>query len=909
MKELTYSAMAAARLRANRRQYRSLALGIFLSIFLVCSLVLGVYGIYLAFLEQRYDRVGFVDMVLLDSPRLDARGLEELGLFQQIGTVRVSGVVTDRNVYVGCYDDTAASLMNLAPQEGRLPQAPGEIAVEPSALEILEVRWALGDRVELDITPIAGSREKRSYTLVGFLPERTEAFLVSDLDASQLPAIVTSAGEPAFPVGRLDSHYVMTLKENVPLTQALDTFLAMPNYPELYSWFYGLSISGRQLQFSEPGNVIDADRDMYRLMLTALVLAAALVLSCGVGISGAMEGLLSQRQEEIGVIRALGATRRQIRRMFGRENLILALVLAPLSLGASCLAVRGLSWLLPQQLVFGFRLWLLAPIGIFSVLVILLCGWLPLARFSRMMPMSVIRDTAMLRRSKGVRCRKEFSPARLICARQLRFRPTRQIGAALLVGLMLLCAGLFPPLLREYYAESTRGDYPGFFLSSSRGMLSQNHVNQYLYPSISRQSIAQLKSLDHVKAVRVDRNLTVTAILPETPRYAMLNIGSADNYGMLEDAAFQEAMSFYGGGSSFYIQNREESREKYLQFLKDYQLQGQAFELVLITLDLDQDTLDMLEGYREAGTIRPEAINAGREVIVVAPEIWAVFDDSGGYQTWSTKEDPAARDARRVAWNDAFSPGQQLPLLHLYQWEEDGEIFREDAQVTLGAVVSDLDASRAQAYSTVYLITTEQGLENMGLALEGGSGLAVYLEGELSPGQEQTLERQITAIARRTPGYSVYNQLLSFRENAQRQQQTAALVAALTLVFFTVSVGMTVSSVTRQLSSEGRTIGMLRAVGAEEKTILACYSGTVTATVAGGLTISLGLLGLFLLIYALNLASYHSRLSAHELQIFAIMALSICAMAAICLLVCRFFLGLRIRGTLSKSVIDNIREL
>ena len=67
MKKLTYSTMAAARLRANKRQYMSLVLGIFLSIFLISTLVLSAWGIYQAELQKRYDRVGYLDMVILDN--------------------------------------------------------------------------------------------------------------------------------------------------------------------------------------------------------------------------------------------------------------------------------------------------------------------------------------------------------------------------------------------------------------------------------------------------------------------------------------------------------------------------------------------------------------------------------------------------------------------------------------------------------------------------------------------------------------------------------------------------------------------------------------------------------------------------------------------------------------------------
>ena len=79
MKKLTYSSMAAARLRANKRQYISLVLGIFLSIFLISTLVLSVYGIYQAELQKRYDKVGFLDFVILDNDSITDEDLQTFG--------------------------------------------------------------------------------------------------------------------------------------------------------------------------------------------------------------------------------------------------------------------------------------------------------------------------------------------------------------------------------------------------------------------------------------------------------------------------------------------------------------------------------------------------------------------------------------------------------------------------------------------------------------------------------------------------------------------------------------------------------------------------------------------------------------------------------------------------------------
>ena len=411
MKKLTFSSMAAARLKANKSQYMSLVLGIFLSIFLISTLVLSVYGIYQAELQKRYDKVGFLDFVMMDNALVTEEDIREFGEFDRFGHAYISGIVTDRNVYVGYYDEVGLSLMNLKPVEGRLPESAGEIAIEKSALDVLEGDWQIGETVDLDITPVDGTEEKRSYLLVGFLPERSAYLSISDnFGLNQFPAILTSSQEPAFTVGRLGTHWLMGLAKTATLDQAILSFWdKFQGWGGVIGYFYGLSITGEQRAYSSLGGILDADRDMYVLIMMACVLAGSLILSCGIGISGAMEGVLMKRREEIGVLRALGATQRQIRRMFGRENLLIALVVSPLSILISIGAVWLLSVALPDSLKFAVNIWLILPIVLFSVAVILMSGYLPLVRASKLMPMSVIRDTAMLRRSKGVKS-KRISP-------------------------------------------------------------------------------------------------------------------------------------------------------------------------------------------------------------------------------------------------------------------------------------------------------------------------------------------------------------------------------------------------------------------------------------------------------------------------------------------------------------------
>jgi len=913
MKKLTYSSMAAARLKANKRQYLSLVLGIFLSIFMISTLVLSIWGIYQAQLQKRYDKVGYLDMVMLDNDRVTEADIRSFDEFDRFGHAYISGIVTDRNVYVGYYDAVGMELMNLTPTQGRLPEAAGEIAVEASAMDVLEVSWELGQTVEVEITPVDGTSEVRGFTVVGILPERSVYLgIVDHSGLNQFPAIVTASEEPAFSVGRIGTHYLMGLGKYATVDQAILAF-----WDKFQGWegvigdFYGLSITGEQRAYASFGGFVEANREMLTLITMVSVLAGSLILSCGVGIAGAMEGVLSKRQEEIGVLRALGATQKQIRRMFGRENLILAGIVSPLALLISMGAVWLLSVPLAGSLKFSVNLWLVVPIAVFSIIVILLSGYLPLVRASKQMPMSVIRDTGMLRRSKGIKSKKVFSATKLISARQVRLNPRRQIGASLLVALMLLCSGLLIGSLVSF-SNYTNGEDAAFQIDGHSRWYYQGPIGQPVYSSLDKQSISQIRGLSHVKSITIHRSMTVSVLLDHVPSYAIVGMGDSQ-IEMLNDEQFEKAMEYRTGNEDFWRQNREEDRERYLKFLKEYKIPGEAFSTTIVTLELNSQTLDDLKPYIEAGKINVDAIHAGEEVLVIAPEIWVKSNENGtGLHGWyseeAVKNDPNGEGAVLAAWNDSFVAGEQMQLLQLYRRETDGPVTRLDVSPVIGAVLRQDAGLISGAMSDAFIITSEQGLENMGFPLEGLWRIEVYLDGEISLEEEELLERQLDAIARRNEGYSVYNDLENYRQRETARKQEILLYAAIAIVFFSVSVGMIVSAVTRQLDSEGRTVGMLRAVGADERAILRCYSGRITVSVLGGMGICFVPILLYLLACFVD-AINRGYFLTDELTLIAIITATITALGVFCLVVCKFLLRFRIREIVNKSIIDNIREL
>ena len=911
MKMLTYSGMAAARLRANKRGYLSLTIGVFLSIFLISAFVLGIYGLVNAQRHNRREMVGYVDVVVLDNEILNDDKIMELGSFDRLGHAYITGSVEDTSLYLGRYDDAGAELLDLSPTDGRLPENPGEIALEPSALEVLELEKTIGDRVELFITPVDGVAETRVFTIVGFLPEKSQHLDVVDRGGvNQFPAIVTSEGEPSFATGRVGVHRVMTLKDGVPLGTALGRFWEQYLRPELVTALYGVTVTGKHTQTYDASEMFWADQELMDMILMASALAGALILSCAIGISGAMEGVLSKRREEIGVLRALGATRRQIRRMFGRENLLLALLVSPVAILAGCIAVWVLSMMMPNWVRFGLKLWLILPIILFSVITILLSGYVPLVRASKLMPMSVIRDTRMLRRSKKVKSQKTFSAPRLMAARQVRLNPTRQLGTSFLIGLMLLCCSLLCSLIASfrYY---TMEDFATFRISDDGASMGQ-YVEIYQHQPMSPQSIRQIEALEHVQYIELEREMPIYVELPQAPSYAQLNDMNTQ-FGMLDDKTFAISVNALGENKNWYEQNRNRERAEYLDFKETYGFAGEAFKTAIITIDPTRANLDALAKFLGEGSIDAAALDSGSVVLVYAPDVWVKQHDYGSYSFHTSKEslesDLYEGYVAISVENDCFHAGQPLELTQLYRTEEDGAVTRNDKTVQVSGIIKELPESLGWVWSTTAIITTERGLEAMGLRMEELHTVNVYTD-ELTLRQEESMERQLNAILRRSGGYHLENQAEEQRKSMEENQRMLVMFVCIIVVFFSVAVGMIVSSVTRQLNAEGRTIGMLRAVGADEKAILGCYSGQLNAAILGGLGVTGAVYVLFLIFSAIDAIGnpwFRIRLS-DILQWAAVLGLTI-AVAAACWALSRFFLGQRIREILKKSIIDNIREL
>ena len=952
MKRLTMNQVAKASLKANRKAYLSLAIGILLAVYLCSASVLGAYGSIKANEQKIIEQVGYIDAFLLNCAAVSDETVRDSGFFSRIGKVFVTAQIEKTGLYAGYYDEEAQALMPRKVLEGRLPQAPGEIALEETALAQLRLDIGVGDQVTWTMQPLEGLPEERTYTLVGVLNDQSpymESYgsMFSSYGTTEWPNALVYSGDMPFQTGNAALHRVVTY---APLV----TYARFTHSPAYEDWGYTLVAVSRATGRAIWTDPTAEDLGGYAAQAEIwILLGFALLLSCGVAISSATESVLTQKTEEIGMLRAVGATRRQIRRLFGRDAWLLCLIALPVGMVLGIVTVWLISLFAEGTILFRLNGWLLLPVAGLSALCVFLSSRLPLKRAARQTPMGVLRDVGMLRKAKKFKSKKQFRATRLIASRQTRLHPLRQAGGALMVALTLLCTAILSEALLyksgytpayDFYIQPINGQYRSYHFASDLHFANTEARGNVL----TDQDIQQIRAIPNVASVSVTTSADILLELREetVPQYFRdyyteerdINSVGPDGavtashayvfYNVISPFIYTESLAYLLEDTSDRVTDLD---QEYLEWnAKTFQEMqaaqrgyGAQGKLILLTIEvMDVSDADFQKGLKE-GRIDQAALDAGREVLVFAPELGFWETEQRGEIVGNIagtdfgKYHPNEKLKGRAV-NDYFTAGKSLQLIQaLTETENKGESWDrssapftqaemealeqsyrnlrpENAAVTVGAVLESASTVR----NGLCLITTEKGLRALGFAPTEPTFINVSLTGEVDRETEEAIQRRLETIASRA-GMEVKNRMESERENARRQRQIELVFLGIIVLFFAMSVSMQVSGTGRRIRADQRMIGTLRAVGADEGALMGCYRLPMLAATAAGLLLALAiyaLMGIFFNNYFLT------RHAAVTMPLIAVLA-------ALCALCCMAGVKGRLRQVLSKSVVENIREL
>lgn len=879
MKALTMNRLAGAGIRANRKSYLSLGGGIFAAIFLVCAVVLGCFSAYVGFLDKSDREAGRQDAIAFHYT-----GSAD-GLVKDAGYCTIVGTWED--YAIGAFDEQGEYLAYRQLFSGAMPRQAGELAAELDVLERLAPNAEPGDTIHLTVTPIDGEPEERDYVLSGILLPQKELSqydmrTILDEDA-YAPRIFLSQEEPAFATGRTVRNLYLTYKAGYDLEStaaALNTKSILGF--DSFGWYY------------YPGDPIPADHTLEEFIsespafMVIVILGVSLLLFALFGIGASLESQLERKQQEIAMLRAVGATRRQIRSIFGRESILLACILSPAALGMALVFDLVLCRLAPTHFVFYAPIPALVIMGILSLTSVLLASFLPLWRSSRMAPMGIIRDTAALRKARRFKSRKAFRPALLVALRKLRLRPMGFVSGSVLTALLCVAALAASFLSHDALRLMNVGDFGAEF---------------YIY-RFGTTIFGDLRTA--ITSVRLsDGDLDQIRSLPNVARIATQWRSSA----LLQSEGSTEYLETCFDYGAFMHPVRTDGAE-YSAAKPILHQEGSLIGMDILVTDHPEDlTVCLAEG-----EISRAALDSGEAVLLCAPDYYLIKNDYGGYAFAVTE--PTHEKVDVHIHNDSMEVGQTLTLTQMAadpdlmenNWDEQSaagltELYRKAAfhqcSVPIGGILRGIDwfeTVKTFGYTDPVIVTTPQGMASLGLEYSEVDTMSIYLDGTVDEDTESYLENRIARIANRGDNLEVQNNLQLIREDRATSRNILLICGSVLAIFLWVSVSIIAGGCARQMQAEKKTIGTLRVLGMNGRTLTMSYMGQAVVSVAMGLLAGLAASAIMMRIFMYTEPAAYLVLLGEP------------AISALALALCWLKIGRTAKRLLAESVIDNIRE-
>ncbi|HDR7903717.1 TPA: FtsX-like permease family protein [Bacillus cereus] len=309
-----YKQLSRRYLKGNKKRTILTLIGIVLSVSLISTIGLFMNGTQISQIENTKKRQGYsfhavvlnYDESILKKIKYNPQ-IESFGLMSQGETVQVGEAAVQMNFA----DDNALEFLKYSIIKGRLPSNDQEVAVDPWVLPYIKENIQIGDSFELN---------EKKYKLVGFLSDSTYT------QENKVGRLLTykskfSAGEGKILVG---------ISSKANFNEGLEGLKTI-------SGENNINISNELIQLEKPGY-------NNSIMATLIITISIVVIATIVVIYNAFQISVVERTRQFGLLRSIGATRKQIRQIVLREATFLAVIAIPIGIICSLIALTSLQF-------------------------------------------------------------------------------------------------------------------------------------------------------------------------------------------------------------------------------------------------------------------------------------------------------------------------------------------------------------------------------------------------------------------------------------------------------------------------------------------------------------------------------------------------------------------------------------
>lgn len=957
-KRLTVNRLAVGNLKTRKKQYSLMIIGILLAMIFSSVTLFFLSCMQTSKQEQaRRDIGNYYGYFYNPKDYIDVEKGQRNGYIESFGYAYVQGYAyTDaekqnKGTAIARLDEEAKKLYYVTVLDGRYPENKGEIAIEQDAAVRLGIEPQIGSAITLYVRTANGEdfsleATEKTYTLVGILSDKRYNFERSSGQSTfpVIPAAFVSDNEE-IAAGGLEIpalYYNPTeesLKNNIPKTHYYNNGEIADVYHTNAFWEYFMQEVFDNLDmhpdagYSNHLTQINTDYG-YTISLVdnttlLVVLAIVMMIASCMGIVNAFTTNLQERRRQIGLLRAVGTTKRQIINIFGREAFIITLICAPISVAISYFAVWLFAKLMGGSFIFLPDPFVLIGTTVVSVACVMLSALISLFFAARISPMQAIRNIDLSRKMKRKKIKQEkiFNAPKLLAKRSIKFYKAKQIGVSIILALTILltCFG-FSILKTEFYHSGwdvynvgdykiTRGGYP----------MSSNFVNMpNLTGGISSAELNELASFPLFGSMYGSKSYISFIETEEYSEYMELlslswqGIRYTINHDNGLSALLEEEKRDVETLKKYWFAEGENEQYKELKSIANtenelFRSEIKAFDEILFDKNIKR--FKIIEG-----KINIDKLNSGEEIILVAPRRVGfdfTLNKDGSLYMYGINDvdnlpDSFYRDRRELFAITTldYKVGDKIKLKMLSSEatnfsyteedkEEFGNVTINEKEVKIGAIVSPFSfGDYMSCHDELNVVTTTQGMEAItGINLPYEE-LLIDSKSEVT---QETNELASTFLNGLVSGTN-FRYYSGFEQNQDAREGLQTLficLLSIVVLFFSICASIVNNSLTAKIRESKREIGTLRAVGASAKEITQSYIRQLLSMFVWGC--SAGFVGY--IISHIAIVAYFKDQSL-TFEIWQAMLI-----IAVLFLICSINLYAKIKKEMKNSIVENIREL
>lgn len=904
-KKLTFNSLALGNLKHRKKRYTLMVLGIVLSMVFSSSIIYFAYSVYSTSTEQQKSECGLYDQFGSGADEDAFAEAQLAGAVEDVAYGSTLGFVfTDENdrlsgTPIAKLSEQAKEKVYPVFVDGRYPEEKGEIAIEQTTLLQLGIAAKVGDTITLKFQNQNGFKlfpevREKSFVLCGILKDKRANILWDIENKEYLPSAFVSEKETVDLGGKENriAYFDMNKNANKMAEIGMD-------------W---TDLAANMVYVS--GGIGDIISENSNSMAAVWVVVAILLLASLIGIVNTFTTNLKERKKQIGLYRAVGATKRQIRKLFGREALILSLISTPLSLLISYGAVKLVLSRVFDNAYFKPNLWVLLACGVFGVACVMGAAFIPLLSASKISPMQSIRNIDATRKlkNKKVKTQKQFETSKLIAKRNLVISK----GKLIVVSVFLVITIVFSSYAVSYL-EYAKEDFISEDYDYDLSLTTWGNYYAVNYPK-SNTGFTE----NHKQTILLNENIggaygyktaNVNILAEELSPYRAIaseNFHGADENEIANLDGTNYKKVFGKGNRDYYDVKNAAGYSGEFVACEIVALDGELFEKEDLLKDLD---IDMGK------------LNRGEQVIVKAPEkayLTRVSSDYGQYLATYTQrshiDNATEGTVEIIAEADRdFNVGDKLDLSVLYSevsnpnYDLTGEGYVEkdglkarNSTVEVAAVIDGV--YQFDSASNISLITTVEGLEHI---FPGAKYKRLFFElkGECDDEIDAQIGELGNSIVKLVDNSNFSSNYESRKETRETIRNVTLLIYALVILLFTICGSIINNTIASNIKEDKKKIGTLRAVGANKGVIAKIYVLQLLSMFKWGFGIGFGT---FFLSYGI-LELTNDTLGLANVLVFNPWVIIL--FGIILFAICFLSVYTKIRKEIKNSIVENIREL